>query len=75
MVAVSYTAQAAPKKATASYFATEGKVTVTSGEWYRSAGTTTISATSQPAAAKPSPISPPGDEWSCLTKSTRTLGA
>ena len=46
--AVSYTDHTAPKNATASYVAAEGNVTGTSGERYRSAGTTTICATSQP---------------------------
>ena len=62
IVVVSYTDQMAPKNTTASYSDGEGNVTVTSGEWYRSLGTTTISDTSQPAAAKPSPMSPLGEE-------------
>ena len=62
IVSVSYTDHAAPKNATASYSDADGNVTATSGEWNRSSGTTTISDTSQPAAAKASPISPSGDE-------------
>ncbi len=62
IVAVSYTDQIAPKNTTASYSDGEGNVAATSGEWYRSSGTTTISDTSQPAAANASPMSPPGEE-------------
>ena len=61
MVAVSYADHTAPNSATASYSAAEGNVTGTSGERYRSAGTTSISDTSQPAALKASPMSPPVD--------------
>ena len=59
---MSYTDQTAPKNATASYSDADGNVTVTSGEWYRSSGTTIISDTSQPAAANASPMSPSGEE-------------
>ena len=62
IVAVSYTDQIAPKNTTASYVGGEGNVAATSGEWYRSSGTTTISDTSQPAAANASPMSPAGEE-------------
>ena len=72
IVAVSYTDHAAPKNATASYSAADGNVDRDIGGVVPRLRHHHQLRHVPASRGEASPISPPGDEWSCLTKRTRT---